>query len=353
MARRRDAECTISDLTQGGRSGSTLYKMELELATGEKDQIVVGPDRDISDQVIHRHHERVLLSNGGSVDYQRLSVDQDMVITAGSISGKKLIIAMIALEGEYSMTRPEDGSEILFSSLQGHLFVHEGLETSFTLPGGQDVQSLGLSLTPEIFARYFDNNVPAALQSLLDGDAGTIDPIGFPVSSAMRETLIQNLRIETSPSLQQIKMEGIGLLYLTLIEQSLRVTTDVDDGQPLVKRADIDKAQRAYQILQDNLREPPCLSDLSIQLGITEKRLNQAFRELYSDTVFEVLRDVRMEKAKILLERTDMAIKEVAWDVGYNHSTNFSTAFNQKYGIPPAEYVRKVRSGAVRLVKNA
>tara|TARA_A100000171_G_scaffold45335_1_gene48967 strand:- start:257 stop:1318 length:1062 start_codon:yes stop_codon:yes gene_type:complete len=353
MAGRHDAECTISDLRQGGRSGSTLYKMELELASGEKDQIVVGPDRDISDQVIHRHHERISLSNGGNVDYQRLTVDQDMVITAGSISGKKLIIAMVALEGEYSMIRPEDGSEILFSSVQGHLFVHDGKDTSFTLPGGQNIQTLGLSLTPDVFQRYFDNSVPESLQPLLQPDVESIEPISFSVTHAMRETLIQNLSIETSPSLQQIKMEGIGLLYLTLIEQSLRATADADDGQLLVKRADIDKAQRAYQMLQDNLQEPPCLSDLAVKLGTTEKRLNQAFRELYSDTVFEVLRDVRMKKAKILLERTDMAIKEVAWEVGYNHSTNFSTAFNQKYGVPPAEYARKVRSGVVRLVKNA
>jgi len=48
-----------------------------------------------------------------------------------------------------------------------------------------------------------------------------------------------------------------------------------------------------------------------------------------------------------------MAIKEVAWEVGYNHSTNFSTAFNQKYGVSPAEFAKQARPVVVRLLKNA
>lgn len=341
--------------TLGNKSESvvvgTRYEMTLELSSGEKDKILVDEERDLEDRVIGRHHQRVLLSNGGSVDYQCLPVEKDMVINAETISGKRLIIAMIALEGEYSMIRPEDGAEFVFSPMQGHLFVHNGLSTTFKLPGGQNVQSLGLSLAVDVFERYFDNDVPEALLPLLCTDTDDIRPVRFSVTTAMRDTLLQNLNIDAVQSLQQIKMEGIGLLYLALIEQTLRARGE-DQGMVL-RCADVDNAQRAYQVLQSNLREPPSLADLAQRFSTTEKRLNQAFRELYADTVFEVLRCLRLEKAKTLLESTDMAIKEVAWEVGYNHSTNFSTAFNQKYGVSPAEFAKKARPAVLRLVKNA
>lgn len=343
------------DVAKGNGSGAavvgTRYEMTLELSTGEQDKILVDEERDLTDRVIDRHHQRVLLSNGGSVDFQQFPVDDDMVIKAESISGRRLIIAMVALEGEYSMIRPEDGAEFVFSPMQGHLFVHDGLSTTFKLPAGQNVQSLGLSLPTDVFKRYFDNRVPEALQPLFQPNTNDIQPVTFVVTRAMRDTLLKNLNIDAAQSLQQIKMEGIGLLYLALIEESLR--TNSADQRIVLKNSDVDNAQRAYQLLQSNLREPPCLADLAEQLATTEKRLNQAFRELYSDTVFEVLRGIRLETARDLLENTDMAIKEVAWEVGYNHSTNFSTAFNQKYGVSPAEYAKNARSTTLRLVKNA
>jgi AraC-like DNA-binding protein len=350
MASHRDRENSTSGNVPDRMVAGTSYEMKLELSSGETDTVLVDEKRNLTDRVIERHHQRVLLSNGGSVDYQRLPVDQDMVIKAATLSGRRLIVAMIALEGEYSMVLPEDGAEVTYSAFQGHLFVHNGLSTTFKLSGGQNVQSLGLSLTPEVFKRYFDNKVPGALRPLLEPDANDIQPVRFSVTSAMRDTLLHALNIDAVESLQQIKMEGIGLLYLALIEQSLR---DGLHNQPaMLKRTDVGNAQRAYQMLQGSLRKPPCLADLAEELSTTEKRLNQTFRELYSDTVFEVLRGLRLEKAKKLLESTDMAIKEVAWEVGYNHSTNFSTAFNQKFGVPPAEYAKSVRSAVLPQVKN-
>jgi len=34
-------------------------------------------------------------------------------------------------------------------------------------------------------------------------------------------------------------------------------------------------------------------------------------------------------------------MKAIAYRVGYNHVTNFISAFTRRYGVPPREYLRK------------
>ncbi len=45
---------------------------------------------------------------------------------------------------------------------------------------------------------------------------------------------------------------------------------------------------------------------------MSEKALNAGFRELFGTTVFETLRNERLEHARIALENTDLSVKEIA-----------------------------------------
>ncbi|MCD8538528.1 MAG: helix-turn-helix transcriptional regulator [Leadbetterella sp.] len=43
-----------------------------------------------------------------------------------------------------------------------------------------------------------------------------------------------------------------------------------------------------------------------------------------------------MEKAREMLETTDLNVSEVAEKVGYKNPQHFSTAFKRKYGVLPS-----------------
>lgn len=53
-----------------------------------------------------------------------------------------------------------------------------------------------------------------------------------------------------------------------------------------------------------------------------------------SATVF--IRSLRLEKAKELLETTDLSVSEVCYKVGFNNPNYFSTAFHEEFGMPPS-----------------
>lgn len=251
------------------------------------------------------------------------------------------LCVMMPLEGRYTMITP-DGNECHFTTNQGFMFRDIGKDYTFILPENQVVRSMGFCFAPEVFARYLDHQIPETIQSMFQPiEAGTM-PTPIPMTNFMRETLDRNIQIDAQGSLEQIQWEGTALLSMALVEESLRKLKEPFEFQ--LTREDKQKAEKALDLLMGDLQDPPCLSDLAKTLSITEKRLNLVFKSLYGDTVFDCLRSMRLEKSKSLIEQTDMAIKEVAWAVGYNHSTNFSKAFSAKYDMTPANFAKKVRT---------
>ena len=49
---------------------------------------------------------------------------------------------------------------------------------------------------------------------------------------------------------------------------------------------------------------------------------------------------IRMEKAKLLLKKTDLKMYEIASRVGYDNPAYFSVAFKRYYGKSPSEIQR-------------
>lgn len=94
----------------------------------------------------------------------------------------------------------------------------------------------------------------------------------------------------------------------------------------------------ALRILQSNLAAPPNLAGLARAVGTNSRRLNDAFRSCTGVTVFDYLREVRMEEARKLLRGTSLAVHVIANDLGYGNAANFATSFRDRFGITPRMY---------------
>ena len=94
----------------------------------------------------------------------------------------------------------------------------------------------------------------------------------------------------------------------------------------------------AQRLLHDNLAQPPDLAGLAKAVGTNARRLNEAFRHCAGATVFEYLREARMEQARRLLRETALAVQVIARDLGYDNPANFATAFRAHFGLSPRDY---------------
>ncbi|WP_339071023.1 AraC family transcriptional regulator [Chitinophaga sp. 212800008-4] len=105
----------------------------------------------------------------------------------------------------------------------------------------------------------------------------------------------------------------------------------------LKSREDIARIHLAREILLNNIQQPPSLAQLAQQCGVNEFKLKKGFRELFNDTVFGYLHELRLEQARQLVLDTDMSMAEIAAVTGYAHSQHFHRAFRQRYGTTPLQ----------------
>lgn len=103
---------------------------------------------------------------------------------------------------------------------------------------------------------------------------------------------------------------------------------------------------KAQQLLAKNYVTPPSLVELAHELGMSRSGLCAAFRQIVGQTVYEYVSDLRMQHALEMLNRQNASIAEIAYAVGYGHSSSFSFAVQRRFGITASE-LRRRRSAPI------
>lgn len=76
-------------------------------------------------------------------------------------------------------------------------------------------------------------------------------------------------------------------------------------------------------------------------LGLGSKLLYRKVKQMTGKTPVEFIRQIRMQRAAILLREGRFAVSEVMYMVGFSNSSYFSKCFQKAYGLTPTEYARK------------
>ena len=93
----------------------------------------------------------------------------------------------------------------------------------------------------------------------------------------------------------------------------------------------------ACRVIQSRISEPLSLSDLAAPAGVSPAHLTRLFRAELGLTATDYLRRCRLERALHLLTRSEVAIKEVACEVGIPDLHAFNKAVRRGYGLSPRE----------------
>lgn len=67
---------------------------------------------------------------------------------------------------------------------------------------------------------------------------------------------------------------------------------------------------------------------------------SQLFKKLNGFSAWDYVISKRIDMAQALLLSTDEAVLDIAFQCGFNNSTNFNRAFKKITGISPTEYRR-------------
>jgi AraC-like DNA-binding protein len=179
-----------------------------------------------------------------------------------------------------------------------------------------------------------DNDLPSMARASL---AGRSEPF-----SHLRPLGRQRAALIARELLQPIYVGGLEALHreakaLELLTHQLEMLGGLMPRSGQLSLREQMRVREARERLTADLRDPPRLRELADAVGLTPRKLNHGFRDLYGVTVFEYLRDARLDAAHdmLLQEGTALPLKQLAWRVGYSQATNFITAYRRRFGVSP------------------
>lgn len=80
------------------------------------------------------------------------------------------------------------------------------------------------------------------------------------------------------------------------------------------------------------------LKSLSDKFFFSEEHLSRMIKKTTGKTFSELLRETRINQAKMLVARTDLNIEQISEFIGYSDSSSFTKAFKSILGQSPAQY---------------
>ncbi|MGO2133681.1 MAG: helix-turn-helix transcriptional regulator [Halomonas sp.] len=99
-----------------------------------------------------------------------------------------------------------------------------------------------------------------------------------------------------------------------------------------------ERLERVRRRLHDAPAEAHTLTGLARQASMSTTSLRTKFQRCFGLSLFDYLRERRLQLAYHLLEQGH-SVQQAAHLSGYNHASNFSTAFRRRFGISPSTVV--------------
>ncbi len=96
--------------------------------------------------------------------------------------------------------------------------------------------------------------------------------------------------------------------------------------------------------LKKHYQNEVTLKTLAAKFDISVRSFNRRFRLAAGQTPLQYLQEVRLQQAKALLKQSNLSIAEIAYAVGYQDTSHFSTLFKRVNAITPNEYRHLVRT---------
>lgn len=117
-------------------------------------------------------------------------------------------------------------------------------------------------------------------------------------------------------------------------------SVDSKGGHPLSQhspcRVDNDFYAGFMDIVERNIGNADLsIEDIASAIGLSQSQLTRKIKALTNYTPVEIIRTVRLNKARTMLRGTDMSVSEIGFAVGFTSLAYFSKCYKSEFGEPP------------------
>lgn len=121
----------------------------------------------------------------------------------------------------------------------------------------------------------------------------------------------------------------------------------VHSAEPVIESHGDKLLNKVVLYIEENINNPKLsVEDLSRHVGMSRGSLYHKILELTGESPVEYIRSVKLDKAAVLLEKSDLNVAQIAYMVGFATPNYFAKSFKVKYNMQPSEYIALKRKAA-------
>jgi AraC-like DNA-binding protein len=145
--------------------------------------------------------------------------------------------------------------------------------------------------------------------------------------------LISEYRLKLPFFQLNVKGQCIKLITYLIRERHWTTAPQVQSNLPLLLNI--------QEYLSHHTDSDITLDELSSMFHLSKYYLARLFRHAFNTSPIQYHQMMRLEKAKQLIQFTDIPLKDISENLGFININVFSRAFKNKEGVPPSHYRRK------------
>lgn len=249
----------------------------------------------------------------------------------------KFFTIIASLSPKHFQVRKREGTvlpDVVFMSAEHPLI--------YTLLPGQRIKALVINVSAEWVFREFRDADPDLLFQAHDLFYDK-KPLLYTEEASF--TMHHNLE-----DMQELMSKGRGDPFyartktLSILHDIFRrlqhvQTGDKNDNNLLLhtKMLTVEKILDEY--LDKNL---PSLKEIAKQVTLSESTLKRNFKKVYGISIYEFYLKKKMQLARHLMDQQPISVKEVAYMLGYEKTSNFITMFKKYYDFSPGTLRKKL-----------
>jgi transcriptional regulator GlxA family with amidase domain len=116
-------------------------------------------------------------------------------------------------------------------------------------------------------------------------------------------------------------------------------------GELDASAADLQRFGRVLDYINENYKKQIPLTDLANIMSVSTMYFSNLFKSTFNISPKQYILGKRLAEGQRLLLESEMSVKEIAYEVGFENENYFSEYFSAKVGAPPLKFRnRKIKT---------
>ncbi len=229
-------------------------------------------------------------------------------------------------------------------ALQDRFIIHEaqdgkiGMDTAFQVNPDLIISDVmmpnidGLELCKTLRADIRTSHIPIILLTARTADEDKIKGLEIGADDYITKPFNMDLLLLRIDKLIEKRSE---------FQKKFQKTVEINPSEIQITSMDEKLIKKAVALVEKNISESKfSVEDLSRELGMSRVYLYKKLLSITGKSPVEFIRIIRLKRGAQLLEKSQMNVAEIAYEVGFNSPRYFSKYFKEEYGMLPTAYVK-------------